>query len=202
MRRLILVSAAAAAVLSSGCFTLSNTIKEETVPPGRLHFGLGALTSDDGAMPLINLRLGLLERWDVGTRFDTLGWALDTRLQILTEKTNKVNSVFELGVGTAFIHTFWYAGVGLGKDLGRLNPYIHVRYMQSTLDLAEMAGESNNFIVDLLTRIADEALNVMQVFVGFDMEINEKWSITPEIVWVPDLNDLLYFNVALNFRFW
>lgn len=188
--------------MSSGCFTLSNTVKPEVTPPGKLQFGLGAVTSDDGAMPIIDLRWGMAPRWDIGSRFDTFGQSLDTRVQFLTQEQNKVNGVIEAGIGVAIISVYEYAGIGFGVDLGRVSPYIHVRYLHSLVDRDEMQDDSNNFVEDLFLRLDDDLVNVVQFFLGLDIELGEKCSITPELLWVPELNDLFFINVALNFRLW
>ena len=202
MPRIAGVACAAAVILSCGCFSLSNLVGERTVPAGRLQFGLGAITLDGDALPVMDLRFGLAPRWDIGTRYDGLSMAVDTRLQLLTEEVNKVNSVLELGVGTAFISAFEYIGLGFGKEFGHVCPYVHVRYLHSNVDLAEMDDESNNLVEELYIHLTTELVDVVQVFVGVEIKLGEKVSLVPEVLWVPDLDNLVMANVALNFRFW
>jgi hypothetical protein len=202
MRAILKGLCAMGLVLMCGCFSLSNLVGEKTVPAGKLQFGLGVITLEGSTLPVMDLRFGMAPRWDIGARYDGLCMAVDTRIQLLTEETNKVNSTMDLGVGVAFISTFEYIGIGFGKEFGHFNPYVHVRYLHSNVDRTEMADESDNLVEELYLRLTSDLIDVVQVFAGVDIKLSEKCSIVPEVLWVPDLDNLVMFNVALNFRFW
>lgn len=198
MKQLLLACVLA---LSPGCFLLSNLMGEKVTEPGRLMVGLGALRAEGGALPVLNARYGLLPRLDIGTRFDTLGWAFDTRFQYLTQAEHSVASALELGIGTAFISWFWYAGTGIAHDYGSTVPYFHVRYIRALVALAEMSQESNNVVENLYATLPNELVNAAQLFVGVELKLGEHWTITPEAGWVPSLDNFWVLNTALNFRF-
>lgn len=198
MRRVLLVLMP---VVAGGCFTLSNTMSEKATEAGRLDVDVGAIVTSAGALPLLNARFGLASRFDVGTRYDTLGWCFDSRLQYLTQDEHAVDSSLELGVGTAFLSFFWYVGTGVAKDFGKTTPYFHVRFMRALVDRTEMSGESNSIVQELYLTFNEEAVNLAQLFFGVELELNERWAFVPEVVWVPQLDNWVQFNGALKFRF-
>ena len=188
-------------VISGGCFTLSNTMSEKATEAGHLQVDAGALVTSGGALPILNARYGLAPRFDIGTRYDTMGWAFDTRLQYLTQEEHGVDSSLELGVGTAFISVFFYAGTGVAKDFGKTTPYFHVRFLHADVDRGEMSSESNSIVQDLYLTFTENLVNVAQLFFGVELDLGERWALVPEVVWVPQLDHWVQFNGALKFRF-
>ena len=188
-------------LLAGGCFLLSDVVAQKTTEPGHLEVDAGVLVAQGGALPIVSARFGVAPRFDIGTRYDTLGWAFDTRLQYLTQSEHRVDSSLEVGVGTALISFFWYAGTGVAHDFGKATPYFHFRYMRTLVDRGEMSGESNNVVQELYVTFSEEAMNITQIFAGVELEINEHWYFVPEVVWVPQLDNWVQFNGVMKFRF-
>ncbi|MHC5055081.1 MAG: hypothetical protein ACYTKD_10240 [Planctomycetota bacterium] len=203
---------ALAAALSAGCFPGSNLKTGVVTPPGRLAFGLGGVGTEGGIAPMIDLRLGLTPRWDIGMRYDYLSYDIETRIQPLADEVNHVDLALELGVGFGahvIPKPLIYGGFAVSKKLGRMTPYFHFRYIDIKLVKTEVAtdqGESQ-FIADLFFYVPEDMDEFPQYSVGFEYAPSEKFGFLAEVLVCPTLEDaaghpLTFVNAGMRFRFW
>jgi len=200
------------AILSAGCFTLTNMKTGEVTPPGRLAFGLGATFLNEDVVPVLEARFAPLPRWDLGLRWDYICMNLDTRLQIFADPADGFDSALELGVGSSFgvlPRPYVYGGVAVSKCLGQWTPYFHYRYINVAYN-NELADEDNSFIAELLFYLPAEFHELGQISLGAEYRPGGKegkFALLPEVLFCPSLTDdrgniLTVFNLGLRFRLW
>ncbi len=183
-----------------------NEHSAEVLEPGRFEFLLGAVVGPvGGTLPSFDAHLGIMPRVQVGTRYDILSFALDTRIELLSAEENGVDVCLEGGVGTGFLPSpFYYGGVCVSKKYHGVTPYVHVRYMEPKIDLDE--GEDVSFVGQLYVYAAEGFNRALQIFVGAEIELQRGVYLVPEAVWIPTMTDqddrpYLAYNVGLRFRF-
>jgi hypothetical protein len=199
--------------LLAGCFPATNLKTGKVTPPGRMAFGVGATKiGDEAALSMLDIRAGLLPRWDAGMRYDFLCYVLDTRIQVLTEELNMVDAAIELGVGAGpgvLPHPLYYGGVTISKTFDRYTPYVHFRY----IDIAMLSDdfeteEGDRDPVSYALFYLPEALDdITQISFGMEFEIVPQFTIIPEVLVCADLEDaaghpLMFYNLGIRFRFW
>lgn len=206
-------TAALLPALLAGCFPGTNLKTGKVTPPGRLAFGLGVTKiGDEAALSMLDARLGLLPRWDVGMRYDFLCYVLDTRIQVLAEEANLVDAAVELGTGAApgvLPHPLYYGGLTISKSFGRLTPYVHFRYIDIAMLSSEFdEEEGDRDVVSYLLFYLPEALDdITQISFGVEFAVVEQFTIIPEVLVCADLEDaaghpLMFFNLGARVRFW
>jgi hypothetical protein len=201
------VAATALLMTCAGCFTMTNARSGKVVSPGA-SFSLGGTLIENDVAPIIEVRAGLLPRWDAGYKIEALCHVMDTRIQILDEASNSIDVAVEGGVGLALVvRSFGYAGVAVSKDLGTWNPYCLLRYVDMAGiekdDMDDASGPAG-VLEALLLYVPPEMDAFWEVFLGAEIELGDHVSLVPELLVAPELtkndNWFTVFNLGLLFK--
>ncbi len=205
MKRAIPLLVIALSFFGQGCFTTASLKPADTNDPGMVSLTAGAMSGEGGAA-IVEIRLGLLERTDIGIRHDWTSTSLDLRVQILdTETGGPVDCSLEGGAGFAGWTTFKYAGIFFSKDLGGFTPIIGYRYVDGpdpgSDDVDDAIDEDDTFAEELIELLLDETYPVHEVFLGAELAIDEDVTLVVELLWLPDLDNYTQVNAGIRIEF-
>lgn len=210
--RLIAPAVAAALITCAGCFTMTNTKSGKVTSPG-ITVGLGGTFLKSDVAPVLEMRVGVIPRLDMGYRIEAMSHCIDARLQLLADESNSIDLAVEGGIGLSLLRVSKYAGVAVSKDFGAWNPYCLVRHVDVhgiDKDDVEESLEDNGAMVAiieaLLLYVPPEMEAFWQIYIGVEIELNGSVALVPEVMIAPDLKNkhghpLTVFNVGLLFRF-
>lgn len=206
-QRLAVPAAAAALVLCAGCFTMTNMKSGKVVSPGITLSAGGVLLGDQFAPMMVEARIGIMPRWDVGAKMEPLSYVMDTRLQLLNDERHSLDLAVEAGVGMLIL-PFTYGGIAVSKDMGSWNPYCLLRVVDmGGIDKSDIEGGSGsqNLLADIIMYLPNNVGAFLEVFLGVEIEISNAIALVPEVMVAPTLDvggkPLTIFNVGLVFKF-
>ena len=200
------VAAMALVMTCAGCFTMTNAKSGKVVSPGA-SFSLGGTFLENDVAPIVEVRVGLVPRWDYGYKIEALCHVMDTRMQILDDANNNVDLALEGGVGLSLVRSFGYGGIAVSKDLGTWNPYCLLRYVDMAgitwEDIEDTEGPAG-VLEALLLYVPPEMDAFWEIFLGVEIELGDNVSLVPELLVAPQLtkndNWFTVFNVGLLFK--
>ena len=205
--RLIAPAVAAALITCAGCFTMTNGKSGKVTSPG-ITLNLGGTFLESDVAPVMEARVGIIPRLDMGYKVEALCHSIDARLQLLADESNSIDVAVEGGMGLSFIRVFGYAGLAVSKDFGAWNPYCLFRHVDmhgmDREDLEDSESLAEAVLEALLFYVPPELEAFWQIYIGAEIELNGSVALVPEVMIAPDLKDdhdnpLTVFNLGLMF---
>ena len=207
MKSVLAAAAVLSALLAPGCFTTTHLKTAEVNPPAGVSVTVGGVAGEGGGALAGEMRVGLIERVDVGVREDFISTCIDLRVQLLKAETGgPLDCSIELGAGLGGWTAFRYGGIYLSKEFEGVTPIIGYRYIDGPRpdsdDVDDANDEDNGFAEELIDLLLDETYPVHEVFVGVEIDLSPRFSVIPEILYIPNFDDYVQLNVGLRFELW
>jgi len=196
-----------AALLAPGCFTTTYVKTAQVNPPMGASVTLAGMVNEGGSLLCGEGRIGVVRGLDIGVRQDGLATELDLRLQILDDDHGApVDLALEYGAGVSGWTAFRYGGVYISRDFGTVAPVIGFRYLDGPRpdsdDVDDALDEDNNFAEEVIDFLLREMYPVRMAFVGVEIDLADRTALIAEVVYIPDFDDYVQFNIGMTFKLW